>query len=341
MGFFSNLTGGASRRDAKMATADANQMLDAGKARALTALDAGTGQQLGSLESGYTKARGGMDDALARALAALQGGATTARGDLETGAGRAEGAINDALARTNQVLDPYLKSGQKAQGLYDTALGVNGADAATGFYNEYAANDPFRQFNEELANRSIQRSANASGQFGSGRTATAISRASLERGSTDLNRYLDRLREQGTQGGQVASQVAGYNNQAGNNIANLRNGLGQNLANVSTGLGTASANANMQSGQQIGALDYGYGADRGGIQAGNAGNKANLEFGVAQQQAGNRIGLGSALAGTRSTGLNNLMALVAPAIQAATPGMYGTSAAGNLAGGIKNLFPKG
>lgn len=335
MGFFSNLTGGKSRRDARLATADANKMLSAGKTAALSALDAGMAQQLGSLEGGYTSARGGMEDALAKALAALQGGATTARSDLEAGATRAEGAITDALTRTNRVLDPYLQSGQRAQGLYDTALGVNGADAASSFYEQYAANDPFRQFNEDMQNRAMQRAANASGQFGSGRTAMAMSRANLERGSADLNRYLDRLRDQGTQGGQVASQMAGYSNQAGTNIANLRNSLGQNMANVATGLGTASANANMQSGQQIGALDYGYGTDRGAIQAGNAGNRANLEYGIAQQQAGNRIGLGNALASTRSTGLNNLFQLGGMAIGAMTPGTYGVSAAGNLAGGLR------
>ena len=338
MGFFSNLTGGASRRDAKKATADANALLNTGMDRALGELGQGTGQQLASLEGGYTKARGGMEDALARALAALQGGATTARGDLETGAGRAEGAINDALARTNQVLDPYLQAGGKAQGLYDTALGVNGTDAAGDFYQQYADNDPFRQFNEDMANRGIQRAANASGQFGSGRTATAMSRASLERGSADLNRYLDRLKEQAGMGTQVAGQLAGYSNQAGTNVANLRNGLGQNLANVATGLGTASANANMQSGQQLGALDYGYGTDKGGIEAGQAGNRANLIYGNAQQQAGNRIGLGNALASTRSTGLNNLFQLGSLAIGAMTPGRYGTSAAGNLASGMTNLF---
>lgn len=341
MGFFSNLTGGASRRDAKAATSDANRLLIEGRDAALGKLQAGTGQQLASLEGGYGRARSGMDASLQRALDALRGGAATARTDLEGGAGRAESAINDALARTQNVLDPYLKSGTRAQGLYDTALGVNGADAAGDFYNDYAAQDPFREFNEEQANRALQRGANASGQFGSGRTATALSRANLERGSADLNRYLDRLREQGGQGAQVSSQLASYQTNAGNNIAQLRNGLGQNLANTATGLGTATANANMQSGQQIGALDYGYGADRGNIQAGQASNEASLLSGTAQQMAGNRIGLGSALASTRSTGLNNLMALVAPAIQAATPGMYGTSAAGNLAGGIKNLFPKG
>lgn len=333
MGFFSNLTGGRSRRDAEEANAAATQLLNSGLTSALGEMDLGRDRQLTSLEGGYTTARTGMEAALQRALTALQGGATTARSDLESGAGRAEQSINDAYARSSTVLDPYLQSGTRAQGLYDTALGVNGADAAGDLYRKYAANDPFRTFNEDMANRAILRQANAGGNFGAGRTATAMSRASLERGSADLNRYLDRLREQAGMGTQVAGQLAGYSNQAGSNIAQLRNGLGQNLANVATGLGTSTANANMQSGQQIGALDYGYGSDRGNIQGNAANNRANLIYGNAQQLAGNRIGLGNALAATRSTGLNNLFQLGGLAIGAFTPGRYGTSAAGNLLGG--------
>lgn len=313
MSFFDDFMGTSAPNDAAVATGDANSILRGAQRNARGQLNRGFQQQRQDLASGYAGATG-----------AINTGANTARGDLTTGATGAEGAINDSQSYINQILQPYINSGSGAQARYDTALGANGSAAAGQFYQDYGASDPFRQYNEDKANEGILRAANAGGSANSGRTSLAIGRASLERGSTDLNRYLDRLAAQGAQGGQYASQAAGFRSQNGRDIANIRTGLGTALGNVETNRGT-----------QLGNMSYGYGQDRGTIAQNQGQDNANLTYGTGQQIAGNRIGLGNAYAQNRGVGVNNLLSLGGAVIAAATPGAAGVSALGNIAGKFK------
>ena len=62
------------------------------------------------------------------------------------------------LQRTQNVLNPYIEQGRRAQGVYDTALGLEGADAQREYYdqlNEEFTNDPVVSFS---AIRSTNRS---------------------------------------------------------------------------------------------------------------------------------------------------------------------------------------
>src|SRR5690606_28490054 len=90
------------------------------------------------------------------------------RSDLLTGYGDAIDAVEAGRDDANARLDPFVQSGLGAQGLYDNALGVNGTGAATDFYENYAANDPFRQFRDEQAQRELERKYNAQGSFQGG-----------------------------------------------------------------------------------------------------------------------------------------------------------------------------
>jgi hypothetical protein len=312
MGFFGSLLGNDQRRDIGAATKSADKTLNAASKAAKGDLNKGFDAQLAALAGGYNTATGNINTGYDRA-----------RGDLSTNYGNAEGAINTQLDYSKELLNPYIESGGKAQSRYDTALGLNGQDAASGFYDEYAESDPYRQFNEDIANQALQRLANASGQSGSGRTALAVSRANLERGSTDLNAYLDRLAGQGQQGGQYATNLAGMANNAGTNIANLRSGLGDRLASNEVNRGTT-----------LGQMDYGYGQDQGNVAANRGSSLANLTYGTGQQVAGNRINLGNANAAARSTGVNNLLSLGATvgglALGGFAPGAAGISAFGNM-----------
>lgn len=297
MGLFGSFFGSDQRKDVRNATKQANQQLAKSSTAARAEMNQGFDQQLAALNSGYSGATG-----------ALNTGYDRARTDLTGAYGNAENAINTQLDYSKELLDPYITSGNKAQNRYDTALGLNGQGAATDFYSEYAAADPYRQLNEDMANQALLRLANANGQSGSGRTALAVSRANLERGSTDLNAYLDRLAGQGQRGAQTATTLAGYANNAGSNIANLRAGLGDRLSTNEVNRGTA-----------LGNLNYGYGQDQGNIAANRGSANANLTYGLGQQIAGNRINLGNAVADSRSTGINNLLGLGAMAIKAFAP----------------------
>lgn len=285
MGFFGSLFGNDQRKAINKATNQANTILSGAVDQTRGELNTGFDQQAAALQGGYNQARG-----------AIGAGYDQARGDVTGQYGRAETALTDAQSYVQQILSPFMQSGQRAQGLYDTALGLDGQTAAQDFYSQYAANDPFRQFNEDMANKSLARSFNASGNLGSGRAALAASRANLERGSTDLNRYLDRLASQGAQGGQYATQIA-------NNAANT----GTQLANVRTGLGNQLGNLSAEQGTRLGAMDYGYGQDAGNIAANRGQSNADLTYGNAQQRANMRIGAGNSIANMQTQSANNLL----------------------------------
>jgi hypothetical protein len=291
---FSNFTGGKSRKDIARASAEAEQRLAAGRTAALGELSGGETGAKGYVNQGYDAGRGSVNQ-----------GYDTARGDLSTQYGRAEDSINQALTNVSGTLQPFIQSGTWAQDLYDTALGKGGAGAATDFYQNYAANDPYRAFRDEQANKQIQAQFNANGLGGSGRMATAVSRASLERGTQDLQTYLTRLENQGARGGQYASQLAGYQSQAGNNIAGIRQGLGDRLGTLETNRGTTLGNMDVNRGNTLSDITNSY-----------AQNRAGLESGYGQQLAANRINQGNAMAQTRSTGMNNLLSLGGLALNA-------------------------
>ena len=287
MGFFGSLFGNDQRRAISRATRGANSILETAAGTARDELNTGFDEQQAALQGGYTQGRG-----------ALNTGFDTARTDLTDQYGRAEGALTDAQAYVREVLSPFMQSGQRAQALYDTALGLDGQPAAQNFYSTYAANDPFREFNEDMANRSLARSFNAGGALGSGRAALAASRANLERGSQDLNRYLDRLASQGAQGGQYATRIADNAASTGAQLANVRTGLGDRLGSLETDRGV-----------RLGAMDYGYGVDSGNIAGARGNANANLTYGVAQQRANNRLGMGNSIANIQTQGVNNLLQL--------------------------------
>lgn len=159
----------------------------------------------------------------AAADAALSQGYSGAMGDYKTAQG---------------MYDPYRQQGQQASNMYGNALGMNGLQAQKDFGSNYAASDPFREQNADFANNALMRQYNARGMGNSGTSALATQRASLERGSTDYNNYLNRLQGQSQQGFQATGQQAqlqqgmgdmtyGYGQQRAGNEINYGNALAQ------------------------------------------------------------------------------------------------------------------
>lgn len=336
MGFFDDFFGKSQKRDIADANNRANSYLDKGRADAEAALREDTDNALLRLGGGYDTARGDITTGADRARGEIGTGYDTARGDITTQYGAAEGAITDALGRTRQTIDPFLQSGLDSQNLYDTALGTKGTGLQEDFYDNYADNDPFRAYRDELANKQLQSQFNASpaGSQG-GRFTQAVSRASLARGTEDLNAYLDRLERSGARGGQYATTLAGYEAGAGKDIAQLRSGLGDRLGSLESDRGTTLGNVSLNTGNRLGDLAYGYGKDTASVTAGRGQDLANLHYGYGQQKAGNAISYGNAVAGTRGIGVNNLLNLAGTAVKAFTPGWGGVSAFGSLFGSKK------
>lgn len=117
---------------------------------------------------------------------------------------------------------PYAQSGQQANAMYADAIGLNGVDARQQLVDQYAYADPFRQFNEDTANKAIARRWNAGGSYDSGAARLAAARANLERGSQDWNAMLDRWGGAAGQGMQAAGATAGIKTGMGDNAYNYR-----------------------------------------------------------------------------------------------------------------------
>lgn len=176
---------------------------------------------LGSLWGSFTgdSQKRRADEAFEQSSAALQGGFDQGRGYVE-----------DYYNRGRDELTPYSQQGQGANKLYGTYLGLDGADAQRSAFNTYAGSDPFRQYNENQANRGLALQWNKLGMLDSGNSRLAMSRAALERGSQDFNTYMQRLQGQGQQGLGAAGQLAGFANQTGGLLGQMRTNLGQQQA---------------------------------------------------------------------------------------------------------------
>ena len=314
MGLFSNFFGGQSRRDLQAANTQANATLDAGNQAAMARLEASRAEQMASLTGGYDASKGYLNTGMDTGRADIGAGYDTARGDLGTQYGLAEGAVTDALGRSREILDPWIESGRGAQDLYDKAIGVSGAPAQQDFYQNYAENDPFRQYNEDRANNALLRLYNSQGLGTSGRSATAISREQLARGSEDLNNYLTRLESQGARGGQYATTMTGLESSAGKDVATLRSNLGNQYAGLETDRGNRLSDIAFKGNAALADLSTGFSLNKSNVQGQGGADAANLIYGTAQQKAGNRIGMGNAIAGTRNTGMNNLLGLAGLAV---------------------------
>ena len=332
MGFLGELTGKNAAKRAAAAAAESNRLLELARGEAGGYLDTSRTSQLDALGKGYAAGFGYLDDAEGSAAGYLNQGADRGRADIGQYYDRAAGNVEDYYNRTAGLMDPYIQRGNKLADLYATALGANGAEGSRDFYDQYASQDPFRQYRDELANREMQQQFNARGQATGGRFATAVSRASLERGSQDLNSYLDRLNGAGQQGQQAASTLGSaamqtgqtlgnMNVQRGNQLSGIEQSRGQNLATNAANFGNARAGYGVQQGQNNAAVEQNYGNAR-----------SNLTMGVAQQQGNNLVGGAAAQNQARLGGLNNLFGLGSLALTGFTPGRNGTSPFGNMFG---------
>jgi hypothetical protein len=338
MGWWSEFTGKAGAQRAAEAARAGNQYLDQGYGQAQGYFDQTIKDQLAALNAGYAGAKGGLTAAEATAAGQLNAGADAARTDINTNYDKAQGNVTDYYNRTEGMLNPYLERGSALAGLYGVALGANGAGDQKAFYQEYAANDPFRQFRDEQANREIQSQFNAQGQSGSGRFTTAVSRASLERGTTDLNNYLDRLKGAGEQGAAVAGQLGNIASNTGQTLAGINTRRGDQLSGIETGRGSALANNSSNFGMTRANFDVNQGRDIAGAQGSYGNASAGLSTVLAQAKAGNMIGSANAQNASMKGGLNNLFGLGATVISGFAPGIGGMGAFGNMAATAKNFW---
>lgn len=315
MSFLDNLFGGgAKKRDLSAANASATAALNQSRERQLAALSGATGTARQDLNAGYDQAR-----------TDLTGGYDRARGDFTTQYGRAEDAINAGMGRARDALNPMISLGANYDRMYADALGANGTDARTAFYDQNVRGNTDFAYADELAAKQLQAKLNASGITG-GRAGSLALRQGAARIEDRTNQYLDRIRAAGDRGAAFSGQLAGLEANAGTQTAGIRQGLGDRLggaeinrgtalAGNETARGTSQANFGMDTARAISGVEGGYGT----------------------ATASNAINFGNAMAATRGQGMNAMIDLAGLGIRAATPGIGGTSAIGNIQNGMRGL----
>ena len=245
-------------------------------------------ESVGTLKAGENQARDELNTGYSQAGNYL----TQAGQNAQQGYDRADSFLAKGQQAGQGYINPYLKSGTRANALYGDALGLNGTTAQQNFGQNYAASDPFREQNAGMATEQLMRSLNARGMSGSGYAAEAVARQNLERGSTDYQNYLTRL--QGMQG--QGAQMAQFGSQQAGQYAGQRASNATGRANALMGVNQAQAGLSTDQGNAL----------------------SNLTYGNAQQIAGMRTNLGNAVAATRGIGVNNLFNVASLGVKAAT-----------------------
>ena len=156
---------------------------------------------------------------------------------------------NDAKSTAQQYSDqalsyyqPYEETGRKGMGLYADSLGINGAAGGQNALMAYqAGRNPHLSYEQDMAQRGMDRSANARGMLNSGTNALAVARARQQMGYQDYSGWQDRLQGVGNQGFQAANAMANNRNALGNYLADLSSGYGQQRAGNAINYGNATA----------------------------------------------------------------------------------------------------
>jgi hypothetical protein len=169
---------------------------------------------IGSFTKDIKRAKGAADDAL--------------KTGLDTGTSQYEAAKDYYV--------PYTETGGKANAMLADALGLNGRPAYQDVVDNFMG-DPFRQSNEDFANKQLANQYNARGGLYSGNAMLAAARGSLERGSVDWNKWLDRLTGQQSGGFQASNAMAGLTQGQGD----MAYGYGQTKAGNEINYGNAMA----------------------------------------------------------------------------------------------------
>lgn len=329
MGWWAEFTGKAGAERAQRAAAAANQYLDEGYGQARGTLGTSRQAQLDALNSGYTTALGNLGTAEGQATDYINQGAQRGSQAVTDYYGRALGNVEDYYNRTNSMMQPYISGGNKLMDLYQNALGGNGSQAQQDFYSNYQA-DPMRAYRDEQANRQMQAQFNARGQSGSGRTQSAIARASLERGTADMNTYLSQLLNGGQMGQQAATQFAGITQNTGNTLAGINTGMGDRISNIELNRGSNLASLTNAYGNARAGYNSQWGQNNAGVESAYGAGIAGLQTGLATAKGGNLMGGANAANASINGGLNNIFGAAGTIIKGFTPVPGGGSAFGNM-----------
>lgn len=147
--------------------------------------------------------------------------------------------------------DPYTSAGTDALGMYQNALGLNGAQGNQTAQNAFKVG-PGYQFAMDQGIQALDRSAAGRGMYGSGNNAMELTQFGQGLANQEYGNWLNSLAGLGNAGltsaaGQTQrqGQLAGIDTGLGNAIGSIYSGLGKNAGNaISEGMiADAASNA--------------------------------------------------------------------------------------------------
>ena len=319
MSWLSNLLTGDDdkRRDLARSKAQADAADAAAKAASRAEYEKGTAQGIDTLNQGQTTSQQYLSDAEAKAQAAFDQRFAQARSDLGSNFARAEEGIN-------KYFDPYIQSGQSAQGLYDQYL--DPAKQAQFFANYQES--PYAAFEKEMADRQAAAQANAGGSYYGAKGGLIRGRVQQELAGKNLSEYVDRLQRQGELG-------AGYAARAGESIANIRTGLGTQLGNLGQNEASTYGNLAYNAGAKRSDINDRYSMAKSAAQTELGGKLGDTESGFGQRQSNRFVDYGNALSQTRGLLPQFLGNLAGTVIRGFTPtGLSGMNAFQAMGGAL-------
>lgn len=166
----------------------------------------------------------------------------TQQRDLTSGFNQSNATINeygdksrDAYAagatEAKGYYQPWAESGRRGQTAYEDSLGLNGAQGGQNALMMYQnGRNPYLDYEQDMAQRGLDRAANARGMSRSGVSQLAAARARQGLGYQDYQGWQNRLMGVGQQGFQADQARAGIAQQAGQYAADSYAGQGQQLA---------------------------------------------------------------------------------------------------------------
>lgn len=161
----------------------------------------------------------------------LAAGNAQAQGFINQGAEQSRNAYAAGAKEAQGYYQPWSESGRRGQTAYEDSLGLNGAAGGQNALTMYGnARNPYLQYEQDMAQRGLDRAANARGNLNSGMNALAAARARQGLGYQDYSNWQNRLMGVGQQGFQADSARAGIAQQAGQYNADSYSGQGQQLA---------------------------------------------------------------------------------------------------------------
>lgn len=261
--------------------------------RGPTFAGAGVDPATGAPPTGLIGSEGALTSAADQSLSALRAGRVAGIRDLRQGAQQATG-----------VLAPFAQPGAQAGGVQAALAGALGPEAQQA---ALANLQPVNQFLQEQGQRTVERSAAATGGVGGGNVLKELTRFGQGLAGQSAQQQFANLGEVAGRGFGAASQQGNILQQTGRDILGVRQAVGRDIAGVFTGTGQQIAADRARAGEGIAGAIGGttsalanlasqQGAGLSDITAAAGGNLANILAGVGGQQASSQEQLAALLA---------------------------------------------